>query len=90
MWTETLWVRDIWGREGLQVAEATTLKDNRDGEGKKSSQEMGARKVGGGGGNSYRGEEKERLTHAALALDRALLSDSSKTFFFFKEINIFI
>lgn len=51
---------------------------------------MGARKVGGGGGNSYRGEEKERLTHAALALDRALLSDSSKTFFFFKEINIFI
>ena len=62
MWTETLWVRDIWGREGLQGAEATALKDNRDAEGKKSSQEMGSREAGGGGGKSYRGEEKEAHT----------------------------
>lgn len=27
--------------------------------------------------------KRKRLTHAALALDRALLSDSNKTFFFF-------
>ena len=77
--------------EEKEGAEATRSKDNRDGEGKKSSQEMGAREAGGGGGRVTEGRRK-RLIHAALALDRVLLPGSNKTFFFFflKEINILI
>ena len=75
-----MWLRDIGGREGLQGTEATRSKDNRDGEGKKSSQEMEAREAGGGGVTEGR---RKRLIQAALALDRVLLPGSNKTFFCF-------